>query len=215
MSFKTLQSKVTVRTFIKQKLLGLEGVDAYVGRVSAKRRVDVLKRFVDSGGVGCELGVFKGHFSQVLLNQLKPKKLHLIDPWWKLSEKWEWANGNQDTFSAYLKVLVEFEDALKSGSVVIHCDFDEVALNAMDSSYFDWAYIDSSHEFEHTFKELEILLPKMKQNGLICGDDWFVDTKHKHHGVAKAVQSFVASGELELLYTSDSDHQWIARVRLR
>lgn len=204
-----------IKTFVKRKLLSLEIVDTFIGRLRARQRVNVLKRFVDIDSVGCELGVFKGHFSRALLDELKPRKLHLVDPWWKLCERWEWANGNRDTFSAYLKVLTEFEGALKTGLVVIHCDFDEVALDAIESSYFDWVYIDSSHEFAHTLKELEILVPKMKVNGLICGDDWFSDKEHKHHGVAKAVQAFVASGVLELLYASDSDRQWIAKVRSR
>jgi len=31
--------------------------------------------------VGAEIGVYKGEFSEMLVGELHPKKLHLIDPW--------------------------------------------------------------------------------------------------------------------------------------
>src|SRR5579859_418430 len=38
------------------------------------------------GSVGAEVGVFRGHFSEVILSTLSPKKFYMIDPWTKIGE---------------------------------------------------------------------------------------------------------------------------------
>src|SRR5579862_4063831 len=40
-----------------------------------------LVDFLPKGGVGVEIGVAAGDFSQVLLERAQPTRLHLIDPW--------------------------------------------------------------------------------------------------------------------------------------
>jgi len=40
--------------------------------------------YVPEGTIGAEVGVFRGHFSELILRRQKPKKLYLIDPWRKL-----------------------------------------------------------------------------------------------------------------------------------
>ncbi len=39
------------------------------------------------GGVGAELGVWKGEFSVRLLKGAKPRQLYLIDPWRQLEQE--------------------------------------------------------------------------------------------------------------------------------
>lgn len=46
-----------------------------IGRLEAKRGL-LIDTYLPKGGVGAELGVFKGHFSRVLLNRAKSKELH-------------------------------------------------------------------------------------------------------------------------------------------
>lgn len=40
-----------------------------------------LVGFLPPGGIGAEIGVAQGEFAQVLLEQTKSVRLHLIDPW--------------------------------------------------------------------------------------------------------------------------------------
>lgn len=63
--------------------------------VSVRRRLGPLRRrlfprphpraalltALPPGSVGAEIGVWKGNLSAILLEQLRPKRLHLIDPW--------------------------------------------------------------------------------------------------------------------------------------
>ena len=56
--------------------------------------------------------------------------------------------------------------------------------------FFDWVYLDTTHEYGHTRDELEILRTKVKPSGVIAGDDWHEDPAHLHHGVCRAVREF-------------------------
>src|SRR5580693_6734273 len=47
---------------------------------------------IPAGGVGAEIGVFRGHFSEVILQTLRPRKFYMVDPWTKLGEFFPWAD---------------------------------------------------------------------------------------------------------------------------
>ena len=75
----------------------------------------------------------------------------------------------------------------------------------------DWAYIDSSHEYEHTNIELGLLCQKIKKGGIISGDDWQPNPHHKHHGIYKAVQEYIDLRKIELIYSGEKDRQWVTK----
>jgi hypothetical protein len=63
-------------------------------------------------------------------------------------------------------------------------------LGSLPDGYFGWTYVDTSHEYEHSKVELEALRTKVKQGGLVTGDDWPDDPDHIHYGLARAVKEF-------------------------
>jgi SAM-dependent methyltransferase len=146
---------------------------------------------------------------------VQPDKLHLIDPWYLLGKRWPWASTHQSTFKALRNILYWFEDDLANGKIVLHVGFDEPVLQAFPDKYFDWVYLDTTHEEEHTRRELEILGRKVKDGGLILGDDWFEDPGHMFHGQLKAIQDFCQTIGAELKYASNIDHQWALRLPAR
>ena len=91
---------------------------------------------------------------------------------------------------------------------MLHIDEDLEVLKKFPDKYFDWAYIDSSHKYEHTKNELELLKHKVKDSGVIAGDDYYPEEKHRHHGVYKAVRKFLLSNPYKLSYSSLTDRQW-------
>ena len=52
-----------------------------------------------------------------------------------------------------------------------------------DNNYFDIVYIDASHEYEFVIEDINHWIPKVKQGGVICGDDYVQGWS----GVIKAV----------------------------
>lgn len=176
------------------------------------RRARVLEKVIKPGGVGVECGVYKGEFSLALLERLAPSRLYLMDPWYLMTREWHWGEGDRSTVSALCNILRRFEDELVSGRVVLRIDSDLNALAQLPDHHLDWAYLDSSHLYPHTVKELASLCRKVKPGGIISGHDWRPDPAHKHHGVCKAVREAVDRGEFELVLVDEPTIQWAVRL---
>jgi hypothetical protein len=179
------------------------------------RREDVLK-ILPKGSVGAEIGVFKGEFTAHILRTVKPKELHLIDAWWLLYGEYypDWGAYTEfgrlrtkDAFESAKRVVARLD---RRNAAVFHIDDDVGCLEGFGDFYFDWVYLDSSHEYAHTKKELAVLKRKVRRGGLITGDDWQPDPNHAHHGLCRAVQEFCHGCDWELVH-SDSYGQWCIR----
>lgn len=181
--------------------------DLYQQRKNKARR-DFLTRNIPQGGIGAELGVFRGNFSTMLLDVLKPQKLHIVDPWYRMTDRWHWGPGNRSTVEGLVATLRRNASHLFNKTVELHVDDSVSFLKSMPNAYFDWIYIDSSHEYKHTLCELKAASTKIKPGGVICGDDWHSDTAHRHHGVYKAVQEFCGFSQFKVSYGSNADKQW-------
>lgn len=176
--------------------------------LNIRQRAPLLKEYIPPDGIGAELGVLKGNFSKVLLDATQAKELHLIDPWYFLDSHWTWAGDNTSTIDALCKVLQENKSYIEQKRISVHVQDDLKALVNFPDGYFDWVYIDSSHNYEHTKSELELLRFKVKKSGIICGDDWCPDPNHRHHGVYKAVKEFIKTYEYRLIYADEDNRQW-------
>lgn len=174
-----------------------------------RRRWDVLRPFMREAAVGVELGVFKGNFVDYLL-ATKPRKLYLVDPWYRLESGWEWAAGDKSPTNALTAILAAFRDEIERGQVEPRVQFSVEFLTAMQDDSLDWIYIDSNHTYKTTVIELTHSLRKVNANGYIMGDDYIADPEHKNHGVYKAVKEFEASNRLELV-VDGTYRQFVAR----
>ena len=181
--------------------------DLYQKRKNLHRQ-EFVEKMLPKNGVGAELGVFRGDFSPLLFSLTQPAKLHLVDPWYLLTSHWHWGPGSRSTVDGLRSALRKMEPFLPSGKVEWHVMGSVEFLDSFPPETFDWIYIDSSHEYEHTCKELKAAVEKMKPGGVIAGDDWRPDPAHRHHGVFKAVNEFCAAEGYEIRYKSDADNQW-------
>jgi hypothetical protein len=167
--------------------------------IGRPRRRDLLERLVPNG-VGAELGVFRGEFSRELLEVARPRRLYLVDGWWELhGENFprEWGEysgwGSASTRDAYMaarRVLAEYAPA--STVCEIHVGDDLEFLAGLPDAHLDWAYLDSSHQYEHTVAELELLDAKVAADGRILGHDWIEDPESHNHGAYLAIRELCA-----------------------
>ena len=148
----------------------------------SNERRNFLERCIPKRGIGAEIGVFKGQFSPILLSVTQPNRLHLVDPWYLLGVEWSWARGNRSTIDALCSILRRFRQDLSSGRVVLNIGDDLDVLRTFPNGYFDWVYLDTTHDYEQTTKELELLKDVVKSGGIIAGDDWVERPSHRHHG---------------------------------
>jgi len=181
----------------------------------AEKRLGALKPYLIQNAVAAELGVLKGEFSGLIVQLLRPARLHLIDPWYLQGAEWSWEKGDRSTIHALNGILKRFEKELISGQVVLNVGYDQDVLATFPDGYLDWAYLDTTHEYEQTRTELQLLQRKVKASGVIAGDDWRPDPTHPHHGVFRAVRELVAEGKYEILYADAKDLQWAIRRTAR
>lgn len=175
-------------------------------------RIKFLRKMeIAHNGVGAEIGVQKGFFTHVIQEEFRPLRLHLIDPWYLLGEKWTWATTNQSTNKALRNILYWFQKDLAQRKIILNIGFDEDVLGTLPDHYFDWVYLDTSHSYDHTKRELELLHRKVKPDGIILGDDWFTEPGHKFFGQYRAIQEFIEEKGYRMIYASDDDHQFAIR----
>lgn len=176
-----------------------------------RRRAPLLAAHIAAGGVGAELGGHKGQFSRVLFDTLLPSRLYVVDPWYLLEPRWTWAGGNRSTVNGLRSTLKRMRPELETGRARIVIADDREFLTGLPDNHLDWAYVDTSHGYEHTLEELDLLRDKVRPGGIIAGDDWQSAADHPHHGVARAVRERSVDGELTFLFSDDTTHQWAVR----
>jgi len=161
-----------------------------------ENRNDLLNT-MDKNLVVCEIGVFKGDFSKIMLDILSPKELHLIDTFNGMMCSGD-KDGNDITWvnldEEYLNVTNMFSN---NDNVYIHKGFSTDILNGFENNYFDMIYIDGDHSYEGVKSDLKLSFSKVKDGGLICGHDYI---SSKFEDVVRAVDEFCDDHNLEIKY---------------
>jgi hypothetical protein len=165
-----------------------------------------LLNLLPKGSIGAEIGVWRGDFSSRLLQDARPARLHLVDPWkFEMGFDYEraWYGGavakNQAEMDGiYESVLRRFAKEVEAGVVLVHRGPSASIGMQFDDAYLDWVYIDGNHLYEYVKKDLEVFALKVKPGGLLAGDDYGVRGWWEH-GVTRAVDEFVARGTFEPL----------------
>jgi hypothetical protein len=169
-------------------------------RVSSRH---FLAEMLPKGGIGAEIGVFTGLFSAVLLDVAKPSRAYFVDPWWEAHGPTypNWGNytdyGRLSTEVAYRTAVRRIDSHAHNARTEVLVDYSTTFFTKMPDRYFDWIYLDSTHSYEGTVKELELIKTKLKSGGILAGDDWHNDSTHRHYGITKAVLEAVSRGEYE------------------
>ena len=145
-----------------------------------------------------EIGVNKGSFSSKILDYCSPKKLYLIDFW-----------GNE-RYNKKVENHVRsiFKNEINNDLISINKGFSTEVLKSFSDNYFDWVYLDTSHTYETTIAELNILDKKIKEDGIIAGHDYVTRsrTDGMKYGVIEAVHQFCTEKNYEFLFITMEWH---------
>jgi hypothetical protein len=180
-----------------------------IPRRRAERRTDLL-RLLPPASVGCEIGVWKGDFSRELIRALRPRRLHLVDPWRFAGDTAHsgslygglHARSQADMEEIYGSVRQRFRTWIRAGVVVVHRVESPLAASEFPDGYFDWVYVDGDHLYDRVLADLRAFEPKVRVGGFIAGDD-YADAGWWQGGVRKAVDEFVATGGVEVVALGD------------
>jgi hypothetical protein len=169
------------------------------------------------GGVGVEIGVFKGQFSDMLLRIAHPTTLHLVDPWISSTADehsralYSQAHRSQkDMDNIYAEVRSRFAKPIETGRVVIHREMSKSAMEKFDDESLDFVYVDGDHNERGVSLDLDLAFQKIKRQGLICGDDYVLGNWWGG-GVIRAINRFIGEHFDQLSIVFVCDHQFILR----
>jgi methyltransferase family protein len=172
-------------------------------------RVRLLER-LPKGALCAEIGVWKGDFSERILEIARPARLHLIDPWRAVDDKayegahygGELSGGQAEMDAVYAGVLERFAGERKKGVVEVHRLSSLEAAGLFREGELDFVYIDGNHRYEFVKADLEAYASKVRPGGLLAGDDYGVEGWWED-GVTRAVDEFVRSGAASVLLLED------------
>lgn len=147
------------------------------------------------GGVCAEIGVWKGDFSRRILDFLRPKELHLIDPWSfspDFPQRWyggAFARSQVDMDAIHRAVQDRFRT---EPAVRVHRGSSMELSATFPDGYFDWIYIDGDHSRQAVFDDLRAWHKKVRAGGLLVLDDYHWRDESGQRSVKAAIEDFLA-----------------------
>lgn len=150
-------------------------------------------------GVCAEIGVWRGAFSEAILEVTKPQVLHLIDPWEFQGEfpdrmyGGSVARGQADMDRIYDSVCRRFDSF---DNVRIHRGKSDQVLSQFEDDSLDWVYIDGNHYYDYVLQDLNLSIWKVKSGGYLTGDDYNWGAS-EGYPVKQALQDFALEKGLE------------------
>lgn len=164
-----------------------------------------LLRLLKFTGIGVEIGVASGWFSERILKFTQLSKLYSIDPWSR--------SPDEPIDAAHTSTLDRYNDAVAAlapygeRSEILVLTSADAALAFEDES-LELVYIDADHQYESVKQDIELWYPKLRVGGLFAGHDYSGNC----HGVMKAVDEFFREHNLHLNLTEcDEVNYWTVR----
>lgn len=135
-----------------------------------------------------EIGVYKGRataiFNVELINRNIDYNYYAIDHFLGSEE-------HDNTVDYYSIALENLNPIIDKINLIKNDSINE--SEKYPDNYFDIVYIDASHDYESVKKDIIAWLPKVKDGGIICGDDYVGGWP----GVVKAVNEVI--GEVQVI----------------
>jgi predicted O-methyltransferase YrrM len=154
--------------------------------------------------LGAEIGAYHGKTTRYLLQNCPKLRLYAVDKWEKITpdpdgrkigcENWDPVVGKR----RFDRAVRDFSKRL----IVLRGDSVEMASQVPDES-LDFVFIDADHRYEAVKADIIAWVPKLKEEGVICGHD----INHpKTPGVYQAVKELIPDFK-----EAGVDHVWFAR----
>jgi len=141
-------------------------------------------------GIGVEVGVQRGLYSEILLEHWKTGTLHSIDRWLYTENYKDIANKEQNVQDSYHQETKKRLERFENRSKVIKKDSVEAAKDYADGS-LDFVYIDADHSYEGCLRDIQLWYPKIRTGGIISGHDYLNgNLRAGVFGVKRAVDEF-------------------------
>lgn len=170
----------------------------------------LLQSFAPNG-IGVEVGVQEGKYSEILLDLWQSGTLYCVDRWLYDPSYIDSANKNQEEQENLYQSTIQRLSKFKERCHLIRKDSIEASKDFKDES-LDFVYIDADHSYEGCMKNLKAWYPKVKKGKVFAGHDYlnanFSDTIF---GVKQAVDEFFGDRitDIKVIPCINGWHTWL------
>jgi len=142
-------------------------------------------KHIPKGSRILEIGTLAGDYAEVLIKEVKPASIDLID----VFEANDWPDCNRfDKREHFNFVKGRFKNVK---NITYHKGYSEKIMPKLNKK-FDYIYIDANHDYEHCKADLMNSLPLLAEGGIIGFNDYIVDQDHGvDYGVIEVVCEFL------------------------
>ncbi len=197
-----LISKVFIN-FFKHYLINLKSnfflyLSRKTNKVFHRNYLPILLNKYNLNGVGLEIGVKKGIFSEIILNNWQCKSFNVVDPWKNLNDETYIDSANVDDDQHYLFYLeARVRLAKHKSKTTFHKMTSAEAVKKFPDNHFDFIYIDARHGYHEVLEDLNLWGKKLKKNGILAGHDYLNgEINGTVFGVKKAVNNYIINNKI-------------------
>jgi len=137
---------------------------------------------------GCEVGVFDGVLSNMLLSRFSNLHLYMVDCYMKASYRYTLEVMSEAMKTAHLNTA----KFVNRATMLIGYSHQVVGL--IPDRSLDFVYIDANHMKSQVARDIKCWYPKVRRGGLVSGHDYDVK-RGKYKGVVLAVDKFARDND--------------------
>ena len=167
------------------------------------------------GGIGAEVGVAEGVFSEYLLRTWRCSLFYSIDPWRDFADEADRGAADDAQIIQDVRYVRTIRRLQPFGprSVIWRATSSEAASLTPEQS-LDFCYVDANHEYAAVAQDIALWWDKVHPGGVLGGHDYIADGTYPFgvFGVQRAVKELVQRRGLELFLTRDSPPSWFVVV---
>jgi hypothetical protein len=174
-----------------------------LAHVPARDELPAVLRRRQLVGIGVEVGVKLGKFSEFLLVRWPGRKLISVDPWLAADpgEYVDHANVPQDQHERFYRETCTRLGKFGGRSEIWRKTSLEAARR-VDDRTLDFVYLDARHDYDSVKEDLEAWFPKVRPGGIVAGHDYADGSfPSGEFGVKRAVDEFFAGLGLPVFQT--------------
>lgn len=154
-----------------------------------------------------EIGSYMGESTMMFASSKLFKEIHTIEPFKNVGGNIEGFNKkndyNWDTIYNEFLINTRFFN-----NIILYKDFSYNVADKFEDKSMDFIYIDGDHSYDQVKQDLEMYLPKLKDNGIIGGHDYRKWNKFKVDNTIRAIDEIV--GEPDKVFI---DSSWLKQLK--
>ena len=181
----------------------IKGIKQLLKKIKTKLpdKRNFIFKLIKKNSVCCEIGVWKGEFSQLIIKKNNPTKLYLIDPWKDFGDDYfdkkhvKYRQENQNL--RFNLVNQKFKNNILKNQVEILKMTSKEALRRLENIKFDFIYVDGNHQYKFVKYDIENYFKLLNESGYLVGDDYRIES------VKKAVDDFMENNKTKNFFVKN------------